>query len=200
MKKYLFPFFFLSLVGCGSLTSEKVPCPKTAILAEFSKAIDFQKEVPIRTEMDSLFPRCTVNGTIIYMDLRLRVTSLRPLPSFLAPMKIKSSYFVAVVDGAGNVLSRTNHDLDVEFEEKQTTKVTFLRLQEKVPSEKELAVYVGFNLDETQFDFLQKEREGKAQGTVILKKGRKSNKIQLKLNQSSPETGQHDLKDIPKTN
>ena len=47
------------------------------------------------------------------------------------------------------------------FEEKQTTKVSFEQIQEKVPMGEEVDIYVGFNLDETQLDFLQKERDKK---------------------------------------
>ena len=90
--------------------------------------------------------------------MRLRTTSLRPLASFHTSLTIKPSYFVAVVDNAGHVLSRSNHDLEVVFQEKQTTKVNFIRLQEKVPSYKEVTIYVGFNLEEAQLDSLRKER------------------------------------------
>jgi hypothetical protein len=93
------------------------------------------------------------------MDLRLRITSLRPLPSFYTAMTIKPSYFVAVIDNAGRVLSRSNHDLEVTFEEKQTTKVSFVRLEERVPTDKEVTVYIGFNLDEAQLELSRKERE-----------------------------------------
>ncbi len=93
------------------------------------------------------------------MDLRLRITSLRPLSSFDKSITIKPSYFVAVIDNAGNVLSRSNHDLEVIFEEKQTTKVSFVRLEEKVPVNKEVTIYIGFNLDEAQLELSRKERE-----------------------------------------
>lgn len=162
MKKPFFSLFSLFLAGCSSvLSSERVPCPKTAIIAEFSKTIDLQNGILIRTEMDSFTPICEQNGNQIHMDLRLRMTSLRPLLSFHAPAKIRPSYFVAVVNKAGEILSRTNHDLDVTFEDKQTTKVSFQRLQENVPSGEEVAVYVGFNLEEAQLNFLQKERDKK---------------------------------------
>ena len=161
MKKQFFFLFILFLGGCSSILSERIPCPKTAIIAEFAKTIDFQDKIPIRTEIDSLYPRCDQNGNQIYIDLRLRMTSLRPFSGSQAPMKVKPSYFVAVVNKAGNILSRTNHDLDVTFAEKQTTKVDFQRLQEIVPLGEEVTVYVGFNLDESQLNYLQKERDKK---------------------------------------
>ncbi|HUX78381.1 MAG TPA: hypothetical protein VMW10_01340 [Alphaproteobacteria bacterium] len=158
MRKYFFFLLILSVTGCGSVTSEKVRCPKTSILAEFSKSIDFHKEIPIRSDLDSVIPQCTTDGLQTWVDFRLRITSIRPLLSFNTPMTIKTSYFVAVIDKAGNVLSRSNHDLVVKFEEKQTTKVNFVQLEERVPLGKEASIYIGFNLDETQRDFLGKER------------------------------------------
>ncbi len=160
--KRLFSFLLCSFLGgCTSFTSERISCPKTAILAEFSKSLNFFKGIPIRTEMDSLTPECAPDGNQIIMNFRLRMTSLRPLSHFHHAFSFTPSYFVAVVDKAGNVLSRSDHDLKVNFEEKQTTKVDFVRLQERMPANKEVSVYVGFNLDEKQLDFLRKEREKK---------------------------------------
>lgn len=68
---------------------------------------------------------------------------------------------MAVIDKMGNVVSRTNHDIEINFEEKQTTKVSFENIQETVPMAEEFTVYVGFNLDEAQLHVLQKEREKK---------------------------------------
>lgn len=108
--------------------------------------------------MDSLTPACHQKDKGITMDIRLRMTSLRPLSHYHSPLTLRSSYFVAVVDQDGNVLSRTPHDLDVTFEEKQTIVVNFEHLQEKIPYGKDIAVYVGFNLEPSQLDFLQRER------------------------------------------
>jgi hypothetical protein len=159
MKVRLLSLLCLSLAGCSVLTSERISCPKTSILAEFSKSLAFHKGIPIRSEMDSLLPECTQDGAQKVMDFRLRITSLRPLSSLSPIMTIKPSYFVAVVDNAGNVLSQSNHDLEVTFEDMQTTKVTFVRMRERTPVDKEVTVYIGFNLDEPQFERLQKERE-----------------------------------------
>lgn len=149
----------LSLTACSSMDANRVLCPKTAILAEFSKSIDFPQGIPIRTEIDSLIPHCTldVNQTII--DLRLRITSFRQLTHFHHPLTLKLSYFVAVIDKTGKLLSRSNHNLNVVFEENQTTKVNFEHLRETVPAEKDATIYVGFNLDDGQVEFLRKERE-----------------------------------------
>ncbi len=157
MKNYVSFLFCLLLMGC-SLHSEKVPCPHAVILAEFSKTMEIQSKVPIRTEMDSLRPVCERRGDDISVNLRLRTTSFRPLTTFNTHLKLRPSFFVAVVDEKGNILSRTNHNLDVTFEEKQTTHVNFVQIQENVPTRKEVAIYVGFNLDETQHNFFQKER------------------------------------------
>lgn len=159
MKKHLLSFLCLSLAGCSSLTSERISCPKTSIIAEFSKSLDIQKGILIRSEMDSLNLECTQDGNQAIMDFRLRITSLRPLPSFFSIMAIKPSYFVAVIDNAGNVLSRSNHDLEIAFEEMQTTKVSFVRLRERTPLNKEVTVYIGFNLDKAQLERLEKERD-----------------------------------------
>jgi len=134
------------------------------ILAEFSKTVALQDGILIRTEMDSLYPSCKQKGAKIMMDLRLRTTSLRPLENYHDPLKLHPSYFVAVIDKKGNVLSRTDHDLDVVFGEKQTTKVRFESIQEKIPSGKDVTVYVGFNLDQSQLTFLQQTRKRKTRG------------------------------------
>jgi hypothetical protein len=158
LMRMLFLLACLFLVGCA-MSSEKVRCPKTVILAEFSKSIDHHAGAPVRTDLDSLVPECTRDENTIYVDFRLRMTSLRPLTHFNTPMTIKPSYFVAVVDGKGNVVSRSDHDIEITFDEKQTTKVSFIRLQETIPSGQDAAIYVGFNLDEAQFERLKKERE-----------------------------------------
>lgn len=161
MKNYFILLICCVLTGCNTFTSERVSCPRTAILAEFSKAIEGQKDSSIRSEMDSLHPTCTEDNGYTFLDMRLRVTSFRPLATYHAPLKISPSYFVAVIDQEGNILSRTNHEVAVNFEEKQTTKVTMERIQEKIPVGKDVTVYVGFNLDETQVDLLKKMRERK---------------------------------------
>lgn len=161
MRPCFFLLFAFLLAGCQALSPERVACPKAAILAEFSKTVTLADKILIRTDMDSLSPACYKKGNEFAMDMRLRITSLRPLSHYHSPLALHSSYFVAVVDQEGNVLSRTHHDLDVTFEAKQTTAVTFERLQEKIPYGKEVAVYVGFNLDPRQLGFLQRERARK---------------------------------------
>src|SRR3990167_4212968 len=162
-RRWLFLFIGFSLTGCSLLTSERVLCPQTAIIAEFSKSLTSQEGVPFRTEMDSLSPYCTQDDGSIAIDLRLRTTSFRSLAHFHRPVKFNVSYFVVVMDKSEKVLSRSDHILEVTFEEKQTTKVTFVQLKERVPSQKEVTVYVGFNLDESQLTLLQKERNKNVQ-------------------------------------
>lgn len=161
MKRYFSLLICLMLGGCNTFASERVPCPRTAILAEFSKTIEGQKDNSIRTEMDSLHPTCTEDNGYTFLDMRLRVTSFRPLAVYHHPLKISPSYFVAGIDQEGNILSRTNHEVAVNFEEKQTTKVTMERIQEKIPAGKNVTIYVGFNLEEAQVDLLRRMREKK---------------------------------------
>ena len=157
LRSYLFGLC-LFLGGCA-ISSERVRCPKAAILAEFSKTIDKVEGVPIRTELDSLIPECIQDNAYIYMTFRLRMTSFRPMSSLKLPVAVQTSYFVAVVDEEGTVLSRSDHDLEITFASDQTTKVNFVQVQEKIPTQKKAAIYVGFNLDESQFEQLQKERK-----------------------------------------
>jgi len=157
-KRNLFAAFFLSLGGC-SLYSEKVSCPKTAILAEFSKTVSFHNRLPIRTDLDSLIPKCTRDNVYVYVNFRVRMTSIRPLSNYHEPLTIKPSYFVAVVDDIGNILSRSDHELEISFEKMQTTKVSFFKVEEIIPVHKKAALYIGFNLDESQVAWLKKERE-----------------------------------------
>lgn len=161
MRTLLF-LFCLLLVGCSSIFPERVPCPKTAILAEFAKSIDFYKKTPIRTEIDSLIPHCTAEDNNISINIRMRLTSLRPSLNMNIPLTIKPSYFVAVIDDQGRILSRTDHTVEVTFTENQTTKVSFEHLEEKVPFQKGVSLYIGFNLDKSQLDYLKQEREKKA--------------------------------------
>lgn len=147
------------LTGCGVVSSERVPCPKTAILAEFSKSVERHQGILIRTDLDSLKPECTQEEKLKNVNFRLRMTSFRPLGSFRTAMTIKPSYFIAVMDKEGNILSRSDHELDLVFEENQTTKVSFISVEEQVPVQKEVTIYVGFNLDKAQVEQLQRERE-----------------------------------------
>lgn len=156
LRSYLFGLCLL-LGGCA-LPSDRVRCPKAAILAEFSKTLDVAEGVPVRTELDSLIPECTQDNAYTYMTFRLRTTSFRPMTA-KEPLTLQTSYFVAIVDEEGTVLSRSDHDLEIIFASDQTTKVNFIQVQEKIPTQKKAAVYVGFNLDETQFEQLQKERQ-----------------------------------------
>ncbi len=149
----------LLLSACSTSFSERVPCPSTAILAEFSKAIDLTQAEPIRFEMDSLTPLCTREDKIKRVEIRLRITSIRPLKQYHNPATLERSYFVAVVDKAENVLSRSDHTVQVKFEEKQTTKVCYQELIETIPEGKDVTIYVGFNLDEAERAHLQAERE-----------------------------------------
>jgi len=157
LRSYLFSLCLL-LGGCA-LPSDRVRCPKAAILAEFSKTIDRAEGVPIRTELDSLIPECTQDNAYTYITFLLRTTSFRPMSSLKMPLTVQTSYFVAVVDEEGTVLSRSDHDLEIAFASDQTTKVNFVQVQEKIPTQKKAAIYVGFNLDESQFERLQKERK-----------------------------------------
>lgn len=161
MKNYFILLICCVLTGCNTFTPERSPCPRTAILAEFSKTLENEKDNSIRTEMDSLHPTCSEDGGYTFLDMRLRVTSFRPLAAYHHPLKISPSYFVAVIDQEGNILSRTNHEVAVSFEEKQTTKVTMERIQEKIPAGRDVTVYVGFNLDEGQAEYFRKVREKK---------------------------------------
>ncbi len=86
------------------------------------------------------------------------MTSFRPLSASSKPLKHTVSYFVVVTDNKGNILSRSDHDLEISFEGQQTTKVSHIRLLETVPAKKEVSLYVGFNLDEKQFRLLQDKR------------------------------------------
>lgn len=150
--------FCLFLGGCA-LSSDRVRCPKATILAEFSKTIEIMEGIPVRTEFDSLIPQCIQDDDYTYVDFRLRMTSFRSMSSVKMPLTIQTSYFVAVIDDEGTVLSRSDHDVEISFASDQTTKVSFIQVQEKIPTHKKAAIYVGFNLDESQFEQLQRERK-----------------------------------------
>ncbi len=147
----------LFLGGCSSVTHDRIQCPKTAIVAELLKTVEFQKGTPIRVEIDSVTPSCTEGNNQILMDLRVRFTAFRPLALLHTPVTIAPSYFVAVVDGKGNVISLSHHEVEFFFEEKKQTTVSFQRLLETIPSP-DATVYIGFTLSETQRTFLQKDR------------------------------------------
>ncbi|MBP6952318.1 MAG: hypothetical protein KA112_03985 [Alphaproteobacteria bacterium] len=161
MKRFFIIAFSLYLSGCVILNEERVPCPKAAILAEFSKSVDFHENTLIRTEMDSFRSSCTAEDNATLMNLRLRLTSFRPLSSFHSLQTLKVPFFIAIVESNGTLLSQSNQELEVLFKENQTTKVNFLNLQERIPAHKEVVVYAGFNLNEEQLNLLEKEREKK---------------------------------------
>ncbi len=139
---------------------DRIQCPKTRVVAELSKAIEFQEKIPIRMDIDSVAPSCTEGDNQILMELRVRFTGLRPLTLARGPVTISPSYFVAVVDALGNLLSRTDHEVELAFEDKKQMAVSFQRLLETIPSP-DATVYIGFNLNEEQHRFLQKERHKK---------------------------------------
>lgn len=158
-KKVSLVFVVLLLGGCQLLTSEQVSCPKSAIVAEFSKTINLEENTLVRTEMDSLRPHCTREDTHIDMQLRLRLTSFRSLQNYDLPITLKPTYYVAMLDKQGKVISQTHHTVTIKFQEKQTTAVNFETIREKVPLNKEVSLYVGFNLTPSQLEFLEKERQ-----------------------------------------
>ena len=160
LRSLLFLCVGLSLVGCSSVREDRIQCPKTRVVAELSKAVEFQEQTPIRVDIDSITPSCTEGDNQILMELRVRFTALRPLTLLRVPVTITPSYFVAVVDARGNVLSRSDHEVELVFQDKKQTSVSFQRLLEVVPSPDAL-VYIGFNLNEEQHRFLQKERQKK---------------------------------------
>lgn len=162
MKCHLFLLFCLFLTGCRSVSENKTYCPKTVIIAELLKTIELQEGVPLQTEIDGLTCSCTAGENQILMDLRLRFTSLRPLTLSRKSLTLSPSYFIAVVDGKGGLLSQTNHKVDLFFEEKKPSTVSFQHLLEVVPSS-DAIVYIGFNLNEDQLRFLQEERHKKKQ-------------------------------------
>lgn len=161
MKKSLLSFFSLLGVGCSSPFSDPVPCPKAVIVAEFSKTVARVDNTPIRAELDSLIPHCSQKENHVTIDFRLRITGFRPLVNFKSPLKFNTSYFVAVIDDEGKIFSRTDHDLSLKFEEHQTTKIVFENLKEKFPCDRNLSLYVGFNLDDAQLAYFEKERHKK---------------------------------------
>lgn len=160
LRSFLFLCVGLSLVGCSSVREDRIQCPKTRIVAEFSKAVEFQEKTPIRVDIDSITPSCTEGDNQIFMELLVRFTALRPLGLVGVPVTLTPSYFVAVIDAQGNMLSRSDHEVELAFQDKKQTTVTFQRLLEVVPSP-DASVYVGFNLNEKQHRFLQKDRQKK---------------------------------------
>jgi len=160
LRQFLFWCVGLCLVGCSSIGGDRIQCPKTRVVAELSKAIEFQDKTPIRVDIDSVTPSCTEGDNQILMDLRIRFTGLRPLALLRTPIAISPSYFVAVVDAKGGLISLSNHEVELVFEDRQQTTVSFQRLLETIPSP-EATVYIGFNLNEEQCRFLQKERHKK---------------------------------------
>jgi hypothetical protein len=157
LKKNLIFLCGFFLVGCQSIQEGRIECPKAAIVAEFLKTVHFHNNEVVLTEIDSLSPVCMQEGDHIRMDLHLRLTSRRKLAKSHKPFAFTTSYFVAVVNPQGIILSRTDHDVEFAFKEKETTVVNFQNLLETVPSQN-MTVYVGFNLDEHQHAFLEKNR------------------------------------------
>lgn len=133
-------------------------CPKAAIVGEFLKTVHFHNDEAILTEIDSLSPICMQEDNYIHMNLHLRFSSHRKLTKSHKPFTLTTSYFVAVINPQGIILSRTDHDVEFVFKEKETTAVNFQNLIETVPSQ-DMIVYIGFNLDEHQHAFLKRNRE-----------------------------------------
>lgn len=156
--KHFFLLLSLILIGCSHLPENRVRCPNMSILKEFSKHIMVHEGIPLRTEIDSLIPTCAKEAHHIAIEFRLRMTSFRPLEKSHDPLKTTVSYFVAVIDDTGQVLSRSDHSQDISFSEKQTTCISLITLKEVIPLGQNVNLYVGFNLSEAQINQAQNER------------------------------------------
>lgn len=156
--KQVFLIIFIVLTGCSHSFEKQTRCPPMAILKEFSKNIMVYENVPLRTEIDSLTPTCTKEDNQYYVDFHLRMTSFRSLQDFHDPLSFNVSFFVAVVDDKGQVISRSDHSHKIKFAEKQTTSVNIIRMNEVIPTQHNASVYIGFNLDHKQLEQAKNER------------------------------------------
>ena len=167
MKKWAtLSLFACLLTGCSSPMEDRVACPKTAIVAELSKTVVTQDGVVVRAEMDSLLPVCYMEDDRLRMEMRLRFTGFRPSFKINVPLTFKPSYFVAILDEDGTILSRSSHEADLTFEEGQGVAVSVQQVYTRLSSS-DVCVYVVFDLDEKQLLILQKERSTRAAGQMV---------------------------------
>ncbi|MEB3701456.1 hypothetical protein Bealeia1_00518 [Candidatus Bealeia paramacronuclearis] len=165
MKKLLSLCLLSVLSGCTTETASEIKCPKIVIASDLNKAVMFDPEggAPLlRTEMDSVRPKCDIMKKAIEIDMVLRMTSFRKAGS-TKPLHGNVSYFVAVVDGQDRILKASDHQVRIDLDEKKSNKISLERIEEKIPLSgyENLKVILGFHLSDDQVLFNRNARNKK---------------------------------------
>lgn len=163
MKKLLAFCLLGTLSGCATKTTSEINCPKIVIASELSKSVMFDPKggAPLmRTELDSIRPKCELGSKDIEVGMLLRMTSFRKAGSTKS-ISSKVPYFVALVDSQGNILKKSEHVLTVDLGEKKSNKVSLEQVEETMPISgfENLKFVVGFLVSEDQLSFNQSARE-----------------------------------------
>ena len=157
MKKVISLSAMILLSACASEKASEIKCPKIVIASELSKSVMFDPkggDPLMRTEMDSVRPRCELGSKKIDVDMLLRLTSFRKAGT-TKPLSGKFPYFVAVVDPQDNILKRSEHVLEVDLDEKKSNKVSLQQITETMPISgfDTLKFVIGFSLSDDQLAF-----------------------------------------------
>lgn len=165
MKKTFFiPLLIGFLGGFKFPGNDRVACPKVAIVADVSKTVGTVGEVTIHGEMDSLLPVCEATGEqSLRMGMRLRLTGFRPRSKSQSILSFRPSYFLAIFNRDGVLLSRSDHEAELIFHPGEDVAVGFQQIEAPELSP-DVAVYLGFNLDEGQRFTIAQERQERALG------------------------------------
>lgn len=162
MKKLISLSLVTLLSACASEKASEIKCPKIVIASDLSKSVMFDPkggDPLLRTEMDSVRPRCELGSKKIEVDMLLRLTSFRKAGT-TKPLSGKFPYFVAVVDPQGNILKKSEHVLKVDLGDKKSNIVSLQQISETMPISgfNSLKFVIGFSLSEDQLVFNRNAR------------------------------------------
>lgn len=134
----------LGLTGCGSSTDTTgVPsCPRTAIIADASRLVQFgQAEAQGTAQAIALEARITrIGGECVYpknkanvtVNMNLTIEARRNTPN-LAAGATTVSYFVAVVDADQRILGRMEFASALEFKSGERQTAVIEELEQRIP-------------------------------------------------------------------
>lgn len=160
----------LSVLGGCAFLDEGSPnfCPSTAILDGPGELVRFASgsasgpgDVLFRTKMTSISGLCEVDDKGVDMELNVGIEVVRGPAN--ANSEAQFAYFVAILDGDKNVLSRTKFPMIAKFQRQETDlkfadAVTVTIPKKKDMSSKDYIVYLGFEMTPEELAYNRKRQ------------------------------------------
>lgn len=163
------PVLAVLLASCGVTTDQRA-CPGVEVISSLNRQVQFrgagggrdQNDVAFVARIGDVRSRCNYAESNVTTDLSITIVGQRgPAGAQLPSAEI--TYFVAVIDGNRNIITKKSFSNRLAFDDKGQARITD-DLQEKLPtnplkSASDHSVIVGFqltpdqiNLNETQPD------------------------------------------------